>query len=308
MRVAFMGNPSFAISSLESILQSRHHIIAVISNPPKPMGRKKILKHTEVGSYAIKNNLELIELNSFDNDDIYKKIQSLKIDIFVVVAFRILPEKYISIPRFGSINLHASLLPKYRGAAPIQWALMNGEKTTGVSVFQIEKKVDTGKIIYQKKIDIDRSDNFELLSKKLSYSGAEIIIKALNNIEDGEANLLEQDNTLSTKAPKISKKMLRIKWEWPAVKINNWIRGLSPKPGMTAIFRKKKIKILESNVFDEIAKGVPGKVSSVNKSLLEIYTGSGLLSIKVLQQEGKKCLPIEEFLKGNNINDNDIFS
>ena len=303
-----MGNPSFAISSLESILQSRHQIIAVISNPPKPMGRKKILKHTEVGSYAIKNNLELIELNSFDNDDIYKKIQSLKIDIFVVVAFRILPEKYISIPRFGSINLHASLLPKYRGAAPIQWALMNGEKTTGVSVFQIEKKVDTGKIIYQKKIDIDRSDNFELLSKKLSYSGAEIIIKALNNIEDGEANLLEQDNTLSTKAPKISKKMLRIKWEWPAVKINNWIRGLSPKPGMTAIFRKKKIKILESNVFDEIAKGVPGKVSSVNKSLLEIYTGSGLLSIKVLQQEGKKCLPIEEFLKGNNINDNDIFS
>ena len=303
-----MGNPSFAISSLESILQSRHQIIAIISNPPKPMGRKKILKHTEVGSYAIKNNLELIELNSFDNDDIYKKIQSLKIDIFVVVAFRILPENYISIPRFGSINLHASLLPKYRGAAPIQWALMNGEKTTGVSVFQIEKKVDTGKIIYQKKIDIDRSDNFELLSKKLSYSGAEIIIKALNNIEDGEANLLEQDNTLSTKAPKISKKMLRIKWEWPAVKINNWIRGLSPKPGMTAIFRKKKIKILESNVFDEIAKGVPGKVSSVNKSLLEIYTGSGLLSIKVLQQEGKKCLPIEEFLKGNDIKDKDIFS
>ena len=304
-----MGNPNFAISSLEIILQkSRHHVLAVISNPPKPMGRKKILKHTEVGSYAIKNNIELIELGSFDDDDIYKKIVSLDIDIFVVVAFRILPEKYISIPRFGSINLHASLLPKYRGAAPIQWALMNGEKTTGVSVFQIEKKVDTGKIIYQKKIDIDRSDNFELLSKKLSYYGAEIIIKALNNIEDGEANLLEQDNTLSTKAPKISKKMLRIKWEWPAVKINNWIRGLSPKPGMTAIFRKKKIKILESNVFDEIAKGVPGKVSSVNKSLLEIYTGSGLLSIKVLQQEGKKCLPIEEFLKGNNINDNDIFS
>ena len=145
-----MGNPKFAISSLESILQSKHHVLAVISNPPKPMGRKKILKHTEVGSYAIKNNIELIELGSFDDDNIYKKIVSLDIDIFVVVAFRILPEKYISIPRFGSINLHASLLPQYRGAAPIQWALMNGDKTTGVSVFQIEKKVDTGKIIYQK--------------------------------------------------------------------------------------------------------------------------------------------------------------
>ena len=303
-----MGNPSFAISSLESILQSRHQLVAVISNPPKPMGRKKILKHTEVGDYAIKNGLELIELNSFDNDDIYKKIKSLKIDIFVVVAFRILPEKFISIPRFGSINLHASLLPKYRGAAPIQWALMNGDKATGVSVFQLEKKVDTGKIIFQKKIDVDKSDNFELLSIKLSNLGARILIKALNNIENGAVNFIEQDNTLSTKAPKISKEMLRIKWDWPAVKINNWIRGLSPKPGMTAIFRKKKIKIIKSDVTDVLAKGKPGTVSNVNKSLLEIYTGSGLLSIKELQQEGKKCLPIEEFLKGNHIKDKDIFS
>ena len=150
-----MGNPNFAISSLEIILQkSRHHVLAVISNPPKPMGRKKILKHTEVGSYAIKNNLELIELGSFDDDDIYKKIVSLDIDVFVVVAFRILPEKYISIPRFGSINLHASLLPQYRGAAPIQWALMNGDNVTGVSIFQIEKKVDTGGIIHLEKIKI----------------------------------------------------------------------------------------------------------------------------------------------------------
>ena len=303
-----MGNPSFAISSLESILQSRHRIIAVISNPPKPMGRKKILKHTEVGRYAIKNNLELIELNSFDNDDIYKKIYSLNIDIFVVVAFRILPEKYISIPRFGSINLHASLLPQYRGAAPIQWSLMNGDKATGVSVFQIEKKVDTGKIIYQKKVDIDESDNFELLSNKLSNLGAGVLLKALNIIEDGKAKFLEQDNTLSTRAPKISKKMLRIKWDWSAVKINNWIRGLSPKPGMTTIFRKKKIKIIKSLVTDEVVKGVPGKVSNVNKSLLEINTGIGLLSIKELQQEGKKCLPIEDFLKGYDINDKDIFS
>ena len=308
MRVAFMGNPNFAISSLESILQSRHHVVAVISNPPKPMGRKKILKHTEVGSYAIKNNLELIELDSFENDDIYKKIVALNIDIFVVVAFKILPEKYISIPRFGSINLHASLLPKYRGAAPIQWALMNGDKTTGVSVFQIEKKVDTGKLIYQKKIDISERDDFEILSQKLSILGAEILIKALNKIEDGKANLLKQDNSSSTKAPKISKKMLQIKWDWPAIKINNWIRGLSPKPGMTTIFRTKKIKIIKSVVSNKVTKGVPGKVSNVNKSLLEIHTGSGLLSIKELQQEGKKCLPIEEFLKGYDINDKDIFN
>ena len=303
-----MGNPSFAISSLESILQSRHKLIAVISNPPKPIGRKKIMKHTEVGNYAIKNKLELIELGSFDDDDIYKKIVSLKIDIFVVVAFRILPEKYILIPRFGSINLHASLLPKYRGAAPIQWALMNGDKTTGISVFQIEKKIDTGKIIYQKKVVIDKNDNFEILSERLSNLGAEILIKAINDIEEGKAKLLEQDNTLSTKAPKISKEMLRIKWDWPAVKINNWIRGLSPKPGMTTIFRQKKIKIIKSVVTNELLKGVPGKVNYVDKSFLKIHTSCGLLSIKELQQEGKKCMPIEEFLKGHDVNDRDIFS
>jgi len=303
-----MGNPSFAISSLESILQSRHKLIAVISNPPKPIGRKKIMKHTEVGNYARKNNLELIELGSFDDDDIYKKIVSLKIDIFVVVAFRILPEKYILIPRFGSINLHASLLPKYRGAAPIQWALMNGDKTTGISVFQIEKKIDTGKIIYQKKVVIDKNDNFEILSERLSNLGAEILIKAINDIEEGKAKLLEQDNTLSTKAPKISKEMLRIKWNWPAVKINNWIRGLSPKPGMTTIFRQKKIKIIKSVVTNELLKGVPGKVNYVDKSFLKIHTSCGLLSIKELQQEGKKCMPIEEFLKGHDVNDRDIFS
>jgi len=303
-----MGNPSFAISSLESILQSRHKLIAVISNPPKPIGRKKIMKHTEVGNYAIKNKLELIELGSFDDDDIYKKIVSLKIDIFVVVAFRILPEKYILIPRFGSINLHASLLPKYRGAAPIQWALMNGDKTTGISVFQIEKKIDTGKIIYQKKVVIDKNDNFEILSERLSNLGAEILIKAINDIEEGKAKLLEQDNTLSTKAPKISKEMLRIKWNWPAVKINNWIRGLSPKPGMTTIFRQKKIKIIKSVVTNEQLKGVPGKVNYVDKSFLKIHTSCGLLSIKELQQEGKKCMPIEEFLKGHDVNDRDIFS
>ena len=144
--------------------------------------------------------------------------------------------------------------------------------------------MDTGKIIYQKKIDINESDNFESLSNKLSILGAEVILKTLNSIEDGVYNLIEQDNTMSTRAPKIFKEMLRIKWEWPAVKIDNWIRGLSPKPGMTTIFRKKKIKIIKSVVTDELAKGVPGTVCNVNKSILEIYTGSGLLSIKELQQ------------------------
>ena len=303
-----MGNPKFALPSLESLLQSQHEVKAVVSNPAKPMGRKRALKHTDVGSYSIQNNIELIELDSFNNNAIYKKLCSLNVDIFVVVAFRILPEDYISIPKFGSINLHASLLPSYRGAAPIQWALMNGDKTTGVSVFQIEKKVDTGKIITQAKIDIDKNDNYEILSNKLSKVGAGALVEALNNLEKGEVDYNKQDNSLVTKAPKISKEMLRIQWEWPAAKINNWVRGLSPKPGMMAIFQNKRIKIFKTLVLDDKLKGVPGKIKATANSSLEIYTGRGLISILELQQEGKKCLPIDQFLRGNRISDRDFFS
>tara|TARA_B100000953_G_scaffold77107_1_gene62451 strand:- start:17593 stop:18519 length:927 start_codon:yes stop_codon:yes gene_type:complete len=308
MKVAFMGNPKFALPSLESLLESKHEVKAIVSNPAKPMGRKRVLKHTDVGSYSLQNNIELIELDSFNNDTIYKKLLSLNVDIFVVVAFRILPEKYISIPKFGSINLHASLLPSYRGAAPIQWALMNGDKTTGVSVFQIEKKVDTGKIITQAKIDIDKNDNYEILSNKLSKVGAGALVEALNNLEEGEVDYNKQDKSLVTKAPKISKEMLRIQWDWPAAKINNWVRGLSPKPGMMAIFQNKRTKILKTLVLDDKMKRASGKIKAATNSSLEIYTGRGLISILELQQEGKKCLPIDQFLRGTRISDRDFFS
>ena len=303
-----MGNPKFALPSLESLLESNHEVKAIVSNPAKPMGRKRVLKHTDVGSYSLQNNIELIELDSFNNDTIYKKLLSLNVDIFVVVAFRILPEKYISIPKFGSINLHASLLPSYRGAAPIQWALMNGDKTTGVSVFQIEKKVDTGKIITQAKIDIDKNDNYEILSNKLSKVGAGALVEALNNLEEGEVDYNKQDKSLVTKAPKISKEMLRIQWDWPAAKINNWVRGLSPRPCMMAIFQNKRTKILKTLVLDDKVKRTPGKIKAAANSSLEIYTGRGLISILEIQQEGKKCLPIDQFLRGTRISDRDFFS
>ena len=303
-----MGNPLFSLPSLERILESDHKIKAIISNPPKPIGRKRILKHTAVGDYSILNDIELIELDSFDNEDIFKKLVSLNVDIFVVVAFRVLPEKYISIPQFGSINLHASILPKYRGAAPIQWSLMNGDKTTGISIFQIEKKIDTGKIITQKEINIEKNDDFAYLSNKLSYLGAEALVDSLNQIERGNVDYIEQKNSLVTKAPKITKEMLHIRWEWSARKINNWIRGLSPKPGMTALFQNKKIKILKTVVVDDKEQNSPGKIKTASNGVLDIYTGRGLISILELQQEGKKVLPIDQFLRGSRINDKDIFT
>ena len=230
-----MGNPYFAISPLKKIIDSQHDLVAIISNPPKPMGRKKVLKYTDVGKFALDNNIKLIELDSFDDQKIYQEVVSLNVDLFIVVAYRILPTKYLEIPKFGAINIHASLLPKYRGAAPIQWALMNGDEFTGVSIFQIEKKVDTGKIIFQEAIKIENEDNFETLSIKLSELGGEAIIKSLDMLAKGKINLTIQDNSYFTRAPKINKDMLKINWSWPGEKINNWVRGLCPYPAMYTI-------------------------------------------------------------------------
>ena len=303
-----MGNPKFAINPLKSLLASNHDIVAVISNPPKPMGRKKILQHTDVGKYALDNNLNLIELDDFDNRDIFQKISSLKVDIFVVVAFRILPKKYIELPKFGSINIHASLLPKYRGAAPIQWALMNGDNVTGVSIFQIEKKVDTGGIINVEKIKIQNKDNFETLSDKLSELGSKALLKSLRLIENDDFKLLVQDNKKSTRAPKIKKEMLRINWSWEAEKIKNWVRGLSPFPGMYTVYKGKKLKIFKTNVLRSDTDLSIGKIEVKNLNELVVHCVDKKISVLEVQQEGKKRLPIQDFLVGSNIKNGDYFS
>ncbi|MBT4249927.1 methionyl-tRNA formyltransferase, partial [bacterium] len=249
-----------------------------------------------------------IELDSFKDEDTYSEIVSLKVDIFIVVAFRILPQRYIDIPKFGAVNIHASILPRYRGAAPIQWALMNGDKNTGVSIFQIEKKIDTGKIIYQDKIDIFDEDNFETLSNRLSTLGSKSLLKALRGIELGSAKLSKQDNSKSTKAPKITREMLQIDWSWSGNKINNWIRGLSPWPGMYTLYNKKKLKIFKVKFVRTTNVEKAGIIHSVRNAGLEVNSGDGLVSILELQQEGKKRLTIEEFLKGSDIKVGDYFS
>ena len=293
-----MGNPYFAISPLKKIIESQHDLVAIISNPPKPMGRKKILKYTDVGKFALDNNIKLIELDSFDDQKIYREVVSLNVDLFVVVAFKILPKKYIGIPKFGAINIHASLLPKYRGAAPIQWALMNGDAFTGVSIFQIEKKVDTGKIILQENIKIENEDNFETLSIKLSELGGEVLIKSLDMLAKGKINLIIQDNSQSTRAPKIDKDMLKIDWSWPGEKINNWVRGLSPYPAMYTVYKEKKIKIFKVKLLKEVSNSRPGKIEIIDSKRLIIHSKNYMVSILELQQEGKKRLKVEDFLKG----------
>jgi len=250
----------------------------------------------------------LIELDDFDNLDIFQKISSLEVDIFVVVAFRILPKKYIELPKFGSINIHASLLPKYRGAAPIQWALMNGDNVTGVSIFQIEKKVDTGGIINVEKIKIQNKDNFETLSDKLSKLGSKALMKSLRLIENDDFKILVQDNKKSTRAPKIKKEMLRINWSWEAEKINNWVRGLSPLPGMYTVYKGKKLKIFKTSVVRGDKELSIGKIEVINLKELVVQCVDKAISVLEVQQEGKKRLSIQDFLIGSNIKSGDHFS
>ena len=292
-----MGNPNFAIPALKAIHRSNHDLIAVVSNPPKPMGRGRSLHSTSVGEFAKKNDVKLIEPLKLTSKDLKVQLKKLKPDIFVVVAYKILPDKLIEIPVHGAINLHASLLPKYRGAGPIQWALMNGDKNTGVSIFQIKQKVDTGDILLQKRVKIHEDDNMLSLGMRLCETGANMLLETMKSIEEGKAFPVKQNPKATTKAPKITKNMTVIDWSWPSNKIHNWVRGLSPNPGMSSTLNSKKIRIFKTAIVDRKA-GLPGSIVELTKTNLSVSTGEGVLSLLEVQIEGKRRMPIDEFLKG----------
>ena len=306
MRIIFMGNPKFAIPTLNAIQKSDHDLIAIVSNPPKPIGRGRILHSTAVGQFAKDNLIHLIEPTNLNSENLYEELKKLNPDIFVVVAYKILPEKLLLLPRYGSINLHASLLPKYRGAGPIQWALMNGDKNTGVTIFQIKKKIDAGDILLQKEIKIGDDDNMLSLGMRICEEGAKMVLTVLKKIEDDTIKIIVQDSNKITFAPKITKEMSIINWNWQNVKIHNWIRGLSPFPGMSTFFKKRRLRIYKTSLLDGQIKN-PGQVIQSSKERLIISTGKGLLEILEIQIEGRKKMPVREFLMGIDINSGDMF-
>ena len=299
MRTVFMGNPEFAIPSLQAIHKSNYNLVAVVSNPPKPIGRKRLLHLTPVGTYAKEHDIHLIEVNSLKSENLKNQLSQLRPDIFVIVAYKILPKSLINIPTYGSINLHASLLPKYRGAAPIQWALMNGDVVTGNTVFQIAPKVDTGNVIVQEHVRIFDDDNMQTLSERLCENGSDLILKAMRKIKQGGEGV-PQDTSQITSAPKIIKEMTIINWSWSAEKIHNWIRGLTPKPGMFTYLNNKRLRIYKSKVLNGNFSN-PGTVVDINTNSIIISTGKNLIALLEIQLEGKKKLLVSEFLKGYNI-------
>ncbi|MFQ5486158.1 MAG: methionyl-tRNA formyltransferase [Desulfobacterales bacterium] len=304
-----MGTPDFAIPSLVKLHERSHHVVGVVTAPDKPVGRGLKVKFTPVKNAARALNLPVYQPKNLNDSEFIETLRKTGSELFVVVAFRILPEHIFEIPAKGTINLHASLLPKYRGAAPINWALINGESETGVTTIFIQEKVDTGDILLQKKVPITPEDNCQTLHDKLAEIGAEILLQTVEQIQNGTYRRIQQTGP-ATRAPKLTKELARIHWHEPNFKIHNLVRGLSPVPAAHTFFNGKLIKILKSQIstFNSSA-GTPGEIVYVNKKQgqLIVSTGSGFLEILELQPAGKKSMTASAYLAGHKLQEGERF-
>ena len=296
MKIVFMGTPDFAVPSLKLLLESKYEIAAVVTAPDKERGRGRKVSFTPVKEFALQNNLPVLQPEKLKNQEFVNQLQDFNVDLFVVVAFRILPAEVFNIPSKGSFNLHGSLLPKYRGAAPIQWAIINGENETGVTTFKLEQKVDTGNIYLQEKLKIEDEDDLGTVHDKMSVLGAEVVLRTVDLIDSGNYELKKQDDSLASAAPKIKKETGKIDWTKSTEEIHNLVRGLSPFPGAYFYYNDRQIKIYKTKLsYSENLK--PSEIKQTKKELY-IGTGDGTLEILELQQEGKKRMRTEEFLRG----------
>lgn len=304
MKIVYMGTPDFAVAPLEAILKAGHQVSAVITQPDKQKGRGKEVQMTPVKECALKHGIPVFQPVKIREPEAVKKLSEFPADIFVVTAFgQILSEEILNMPRLGCINIHASLLPAYRGAAPIQWAIINGEKETGVTIQQMDKGVDTGDILCKRAVPIAPSETGESLHDKLMAVGAELILEALEGLEKGELTPQKQDERLATHVGKLTKSMGLIDWEKEAAVLERLVRGLNAWPSAYTLFQGKTLKIWEAEVRkecrEEEEKGTqPGRVLEVGKDYIDVRTGEGVLRIRSLQLEGKKRMAAKDFLLG----------
>ena len=304
-----MGTPEFAIPSLAQIHHSEHQIVGVVTQPDRPRARGKQVLPTPVKAYALENNLTpLLQPENMKNPAFVTSLQSLNADLFVVVAFRILPEKVFSIPPKGTINLHPSQLPKYRGAAPINWTIINGERETAVTTIFIQKEIDAGNIILQKKLPVFPDDTAGTLHDRLALEGADLLMETINLIAKGKVPTQPQNEALVSPAPKLTKEICHLNFNQPAKKVRQWIHGLSPYPGGYALMDHTMAKFFLADVVNELPHGFkPGEVVKAEGADLWIACNPGIIAIKELQFSGKKRMSPEEFLRGNSIPVGGIF-
>ena len=296
MKIIFWGTPDFAIPSLKILLEHNHQILSVVTSPDKERGRGQKVSFTPVKEFSIENNLQILQPEKLKTQEFIGTLNKIDCDLYVVVAFKILPREIFTIPKHGSFNLHASLLPKFRGAAPIQWALMSGETETGVTTFALEDKVDTGNMYLQEKIPILPEDNFGTMHDKLSELGAKLVLETVNSIEHGTAKLFKQSEELACPAPKITREMTQIDWNYSAEKVHNMVRAFSPYPGTFFMYEDKMIKIFKTEIRNDLNLS-PGKILEKKDRL---YIGAAGVAIEIfeLQFEGRKKMKTVEFLRG----------
>ncbi len=300
LRIVFWGTPDFAVPSLKAITQSEHKVVAVVTAPDKPRGRGQKVSFSPVKEFAASENIPVFQPGKLKgNDELIRSLKELNYDLNVVVAFRILPPELFNLPPYGSFNLHGSLLPELRGAAPIQWSLIRGYTETGLTTFKIEEKVDTGNIYLQYRMPVLPFDDFGTLHDKMSFAGTKLITDTLDLIASGNYTLQSQDITKATTAPKITKEICEIKWDSPAIELYNLIRGLSPAPGAFFVHNGKVIKIYKA----ETAEGYslsPGEIFTGKKEVV-IGCNPGCLRILEIQKEGHKRMRTDEFLRGSSL-------
>ena len=304
MKIIFMGNSKIACPILNTVEKSKHKILSVVSNSPKALGRGMTYQYTPVGKLANKLDLKLISVDSLKNKQFISTIEKLQADIFVVVAFRILPSILLSLTNKGAMNLHASLLPKYRGAAPIQHAILNGDSETGISTFIIDKNLDTGPILLQKKISISNQDNFDTLSKKISDEGPVLILESLDLLEKNNYKLFSQLDKEASYAPKILKNELLIDWAQTANQINNRVRALSYS-GVFTFINGKRIKLYKTRVHENNISSKPGRISIIDKKKVFISCAKDDLELIEVQMENKSRMLTSEWIKGAQIKTGD---
>ncbi len=300
MKVIFMGTPQFAVVSFKKLLEEKINIVAVVTTPDKQKGRGLKIQSSPVKLEALQHNITVLQPSKLKDESFIDQLKEFTPELIVVVAFRILPEIVFELPKLGTINLHGSLLPKYRGAAPINWAIINGEKETGVTTFFIKKQVDTGNIIDSLSIPIGDTMTAGELHDVMADVGAELLVKTCRSIECGDVNTKKQENGDVTSAPKIFRQDCLVNFNQPVKKVHDFIRGLSPYPSAHTNLQGKMFKLYNSNVFDQKSKSIlqPGSILRIDKNTIIIQCNPGTISIAKVQLEGKRKMDVSDFLRG----------
>lgn len=302
MKVLFMGTPEIAATILEAIIASKHEVVGVVTQEDKPKGRGKSLSAPPVKETALANGIDVFQPHIIKEASAISKLRGYDADIFVVAAYgKILNKEILEMPKYGCINAHASLLPKYRGAAPIQWSIIDGEKLTGITVMQMDEGLDTGDMLFKSVVEIADDDTADTLYDKLSVCGGKLIVEALDRIEAGDIHPVKQDDSQATYAKMLDKSLGRLSFNKPAAQIERLIRGLNSWPGTYTYINGKTLKIWESKLTDIPSNGEPGTVYSADGGRLLINTADNVLEILTIQLEGKKRMDVKSFLLGYKI-------